>query len=733
MSLAIEGMTCASCVNRIERFLKKTDGVVDANVNLMTEVATVRFDPTETTRSDLVSAVEAAGYDVRTEPTSNAAADAAITEVDDGTAQRAREQRTMGIKAIVSLIVAGGIFLLVLFQEQLALAAEDVNRLAMLPATFVMFWAGGDFMRKAWKGAQHRSVSMETLVAIGTLAAWSYSVIVTLWPELVVSAGIEPFTYYETAAVIIGLVLTGRWLEARAKSQTAGAVRALIGLQARTARVIRDGVEVDVPIEDVVAGDLIRVRPGEKIAVDGIVTEGISAVDESMLTGESMPVTKNPDDEVIGATLNTTGSLIYRATRVGSDTVLAQIVRMVQEAQGSKAPIQRLVDQISSRFVPMVLILATITFVVWLVAGPQPSMTFAMVGAITVLIIACPCAMGLATPTAIMVGTGKAAETGILIRGGAALEQAGRIDTVIFDKTGTLTLGKPAVADIIPVAGISEDQVLSLAAAVERGSEHPLATAVVDEAARRDIELVPAEAFESTTGLGVRASVTGVLVAVGNQRHLVSLGIETTSLEEAADKLAASGRTVVYVAREQQLAGIIGISDPVKSEAVEAVRELKAMGIEPWLITGDSQIVGQAVAKQVGIEHVLAEVLPGGKQEKVAELQAQGRRVAMVGDGINDAPALASADVGVAIGTGADVAIEASDVTLVGGIRAWSSAPSSSRSRRCVSSTRTSSGPSATTPSSSLWPWACSTPSGASPSTRPSPPAPWPSAPSRWC
>ncbi len=508
---------------------------------------------------------------------------------------------------------------------------------------------------------------METLVAIGTLAAWSYSTVVTLWPELVISAGIEPFTYYETAAVIIGLVLTGRWLEARAKSQTVGAVKALIGLQARTARVIRDGVDVDVPIEEVQPGDLIRVRPGEKIAIDGIVTEGVSAVDESMLTGESMPLTKNPDDEVIGATLNTTGSLVYRATHVGSDTVLAQIVRMVQEAQGSKAPIQRTVDLISSRFVPMVLILAAITFVVWLVMGPQPALTFSLVSGITVLIIACPCAMGLATPTAIMVGTGKAAETGILIRGGAALEQAGKVDTVVFDKTGTLTLGKPAVADIVVTDGASKTEVLALAAAVERSSEHPLATAIMDEAERQEVEVPTAEGFESNTGLGVQATVTKALVAVGNRRHLGEIGVETNPLSDAADELAASGRTVVFVARNQRVVGIIGISDPVKAEAAMAVRELKDAGIEPWLITGDSTIVAEAVARQVGIEHMLAEVLPGGKQEKIAELQAAGRKVAMVGDGINDAPALASADVGIAIGTGADVAIEASDVTLVGG------------------------------------------------------------------
>jgi Cu+-exporting ATPase len=666
ISLDVEGMTCASCVNRIERFLNKTDGVLEANVNIATERATISYDPVSADRADLVGAIEAAGYDVRPEAVASPGPDTSAG-VDDGAEQRERERRDMGIKAIVSLAIAAGIFVLTMSAVRLGLALEDVNRIAMLPATFVVFWAGGDFIRKAWKGGQHGAVSMETLVAIGTLAAWAYSTVVTLWPEVVVRAGIEPFTYYETAAIIIGLVLTGRWLEARAKSQTAGAVKALMGLQARTARVVRDGVEADIPIEEVQSGDLVRVRPGEKIAVDGVVTDGGSAVDESMLTGESMPVTKAPGDEVIGATLNTTGSLVFEATHVGSDTVLAQIVRMVQEAQGSKAPIQRMVDVISSRFVPMVLVLAAITFVVWFVVGPEPSLTFALVSAITVLIIACPCAMGLATPTAIMVGTGKAAETGILIRGGVALEQAGKVDTVVFDKTGTLTLGKPAVAQVVSAAGIEGDAVMALAAAVERGSEHPLALAITDEASRRELDVSDASEFESTTGLGVVATVAGGRAAVGNRRHLTALDIDTSVLDDRLEALAASGHTVVLVARRDELIGAIGISDPIKAQAVTAVRELKALGIEPWLISGDSEVVARAVARRVGIEHVLAEVLPGGKSQKVAELQAEGRTVAMVGDGINDAPALAAADVGVAIGTGADVAIEASDVTLVGG------------------------------------------------------------------
>ena len=666
LSLPIEGMTCASCVNRIERYLDKTDGVVQASVNLATERATVIYDPASAGRAELVAAVEAAGYDVRPEARTTAAETGRV-DLDDGSAERAREQRDLGVKALASIAVAAGIMVLMLAAERIGLAVEDVNRLALMPATFIMFWAGGTFLRRAWKNARHRTVSMDTLVAIGTLAAWSYSVVVTLWPEVVVQAGIAPHAYYETGAVIIGLVLTGRWLEARARSQTAGAVKSLVGLQARTARVVRGDEEVDVPIEDVTAGDLIRVRSGEKVAVDGVVTMGSSAVDESMLTGESMPVTKSVGDDVIGATLNTSGTFVFRATRVGSDTVLAQIVRMVQEAQGSKAPIQRLADLVSARFVPLVLALASITFGAWMLFGPEPTLTFALVSSITVLIIACPCAMGLATPTAIMVGTGKAAETGILIRGGAALEQAGRIDSVVFDKTGTLTLGKPAVSSLDTAEDAVENEVLALAAAAERGSEHPLALAVAEEAQRRGLSIESAAGFESVTGLGVRASIGASTVAVGSRRFLQAEGFETSPLDASADALAESGQTPVYVARDGRVVGLIGISDPVKSEAAAAVRALRDEGIEVWLVTGDASAVAQSVARQVGIENVLAEVLPGGKAERIAVLQADGRRVAMVGDGINDAPALALADVGIAIGTGADVAIEASDVTLVGG------------------------------------------------------------------
>jgi P-type Cu+ transporter len=669
LSLAIEGMTCASCVNRIERFLRKTDGVADASVNLATERATIRFDPTVAGRTELVKAIEAAGYDVRPEPA--VAADAAVaglTDVTDAeTLERARELRDLGIRALVSLAVAAGIMAVMFWPGGVGLSMEDVNKLIMWPATFVVFWAGGTFQRRAWSAARHRTVTMDTLVAVGTLAAWGYSVVVTMWPMVVMHAGIEPATYFDSAAIIVGLILTGRWLEARARSQTAGAVRALVGLQARTARLVRGDEEIDVPIEQVQPGDLLRVRPGEKVPVDGVVTLGTSAVDESMLTGESLPVSKAAGDEVIGATLNTTGSFVFRATRVGRDTVLGQIVRMVQAAQGSKAPIQRLADTVSARFVPMVIGLAALTFAIWFVAGPEPQLTFALVSMITVLIIACPCAMGLATPTAIMVGTGKAAEAGILIRGGEALEAAGRVDTVIFDKTGTLTLGKPAVAAIEPLGEAAPDRLLALAAAAELGSEHPLGAAIVAAARERSIALPVATGFDSVTGGGVRARVDDGAVLVGNARLLRDAGIDPEPLSALAATIAHAGQTPVLVAHAGRPLGVIGISDPVKVEAAAAVRALLERGIEVWLVTGDSRVVAEAVARQVGIEHVVAEVLPGEKQARVRDLQAAGRRVAMVGDGINDSPALAQADLGIAIGTGADVAIEASDVTLVGG------------------------------------------------------------------
>jgi len=667
--LPIEGMTCASCVNRIERFLKKTEGVVEASVNLATERATVKVDPALAGRTELVQAVEAAGYEVRPESTTpqETAADIAA-EVDAEAVERDRELRDVKLRALTSLGIAAVIMAVVAWPGGL-FAMEDANKLVLLPATFVQFWAGGRFMRAAWKAARHGDATMDTLVAIGTLAAWGYSTLITLWPQILADAGREPETYFDSSTIIVGLILLGRWLEARAKRQTAGAIRALVGLQAKTARVLRDGEETDVPLEQVHAGDLLRVRPGEKVPVDGIVAEGVSAVDESMLTGESMPATKRAGDEVIGATLNTTGTFVFRATRVGRDTVLAQIVKMVEQAQGSKAPIQALADRISGIFVPIVLVLAGLTFAAWFVFGPEPRFTLGLVAAITVLIIACPCAMGLATPTAIMVGTGRAAQAGVLIRGGEALEGAGRVNTVIFDKTGTLTVGKPAMAEAIPAEGFGEAELLDLAASAERGSEHPLGAAIVARARESEMGFRAASDFEAVPGQGVVASVEGRLVAIGNRRLMAAHEADIAALVPVADRAAAEGRTPVFVAVDGRAAGLLVIADPVKPEAAEAVAQLTKRGLEAWLVTGDGRATAESVARAVGIapERVLAEVLPGEKAERVRELQAAGKIVAMVGDGINDAPALAQADLGVAIGTGADVAIEASDVTLVGG------------------------------------------------------------------
>ena len=668
--LPIEGMTCASCVNRIERFLKKTPGVELANVNLATEKATVLVDPGIAGRDELVKAVEAAGYEVKAEA---AATEGAVTATFDDEpsaedAERELAQRQTLRQAAIA-IAAAVVFMVAMFTPQTVIDMTDINKLILWPATFIQFWAGARFYRATWRAGRHGGATMDTLVAVGTSAAWGYSVFVTMWPEIVHAAGLHPETYFDSATIIMGLILLGKWLEARAKGRTTGAIRRLIGLQATTARRIRNGVEEDVDLAVVIPGDLLRVRPGDKVPVDGVVTEGISAVDESMLTGEPIPATKNPGDEVIGATINTTGSFVMRATRVGRDTALARIVDLVQRAQGSKAPIQRMADRISEIFVPAVLATAAVTFGIWLVFGPEPRVTLALTAFIGVVIIACPCAMGLATPTAIMVGTGKGAEAGILVRGGEALEAAGRIDTVVMDKTGTLTLGKPAVTAIIPAPGFEEARVLDLAASLETGSEHPLGEAVVRRAREQELGFAKADGFESITGRGVTGTIDGAAVLVGSRRLMTERGVDLAALDAQAADAAANGATVIFVAVDGAAAGVVAISDPVKAESAEAVRELRAAGLDVWLLTGDARITAEAVARQVGIpmDRVIAEVLPADKDATIERLQAEGHRVAMVGDGINDAPALARADLGVAIGTGADVAIEASDITLVGG------------------------------------------------------------------
>jgi P-type Cu+ transporter len=559
--------------------------------------------------------------------------------------------------------------MILMFWPQTVVPMETVNRLVIVPATIVQLWAGRRFYTAAWRAGRHGGATMDTLVAVGTTTAWAYSVFVTLAPSIVHEAGLHPETYFDSATIILGLVLIGRYLEARAKGQASGAIRRLIGLQAISALLVEPTGDRSVPVEDIAAGDLLRVRPGDRIPVDGIVVDGSSVVDQAMLTGEPIPVAKGPSDEVFGATLNQTGTFTFRATRVGSDTALARIVALVEHAQGSKAPIQRLADRISEIFVPAVLVIAGLTFGAWFLFGSEPRLTLALTAFIGVVIVACPCAMGLATPTAIMVGTGRGAEAGILFRGGESLERAHRVDTVVFDKTGTLTAGRPTVSAIELTGALTEPELLDLAASLETGSEHPLGAAIVARARVDELGFRRVAAFDAIAGQGVDGLVDGRRVVVGTVRLLAERGIATAAGEPIAERLSRDGRTPVWIAVDGAVAGIIAVSDPIRPEATAAVAELRAAGIDVWLVTGDQLTTAEVVAGRVGIaaDRIIAGVLPGEKAAKIEQLQAAGRVVAMVGDGVNDAPALARADVGIAIGSGAAVAIEAAGVTLVGG------------------------------------------------------------------
>jgi P-type Cu+ transporter len=671
-TLDIGGMTCASCVRRVEKALAQVPGVAHAEVNLATETATVAFSGAPVAEGDLAAAVAKAGYTAtpkRDDADGSAPSPAPVDADDRDEREIARDRELADLKRKWQISLTAGLSMMVLMYVPLPIDAMDwLMPLLLVVATIVQFWAGRIFYRAAWAAARHGSTNMNTLVALGTTVAYGYSTVVTLWPGIVERLGLPLHVYFETSVIIIALILLGRWMEGRAKKQTSAAIKALVGLQPRTARVLRDGLEVDVPVEQLAVGDLIRVRPGEKIPVDGIVVEGTTTVDESMLTGESLPVDKRADDTVIGATINRSGSVLFRATAVGTDTTLAQIIRLVEDAQGSKAPMQRLADQVSAWFVPVVIVVAALTFAGWTLFGPaQGRMTLAIGTAIAVLIIACPCALGLATPVAIMVGTGKAAELGVLIAGGEALEQARRLTAVVLDKTGTITRGQPSVVAVRPVPGGDEQQLLALAAAAEVGSEHPLGEAIVAHARAQGLDVAAASDFEAISGHGLRARVDAAEVLIGNRALMDRHGVDVTRLAATAEADARGGATPMYVAADGRARGLISVADVIKPESPDAVAQLRALDLEVWMLTGDNAMTAASIAEQAGIDHVLADVRPEQKSAKIAELQAQGQVVAMVGDGINDAPALAQADLGIAIGTGTDVAIAASDITLVGG------------------------------------------------------------------
>ena len=707
--IPVTGMTCAACQSRVQRTLQQQPGVNDATVNLILNDATVTFDPATTSPAALVNVIREAGYGASLA----APEQTALEEQDARDDHAATEYHTLRRKAVVSGIV--GVFAMIIsmpLMSQLAATMPTHGGASSVGDPFmrwtmtvldpalrrvapwiyaidprvttwllfvltlgVMIWAGRHFYTQAWAAFRHHAADMNTLVAVGTGAAFVYSVVATVAPDFFVSRGVAPDVYYEAVVLIIALILTGNMFEARAKQRTSSALRALVHLQPKTARVLRESTELDLPIESVIAGDTVIVRPGERIPVDGEILAGTSAVDESMLTGESMPVTKSPGDRVIGGTMNATGAFRFRATTLGGESVLAQIVQLMRDAQGSRAPIQRLADRISGIFVPIVLSLAVVTFVVWFIAAEQAPAVRAFAAAVAVLIIACPCAMGLAVPTAVMVATGKGAELGVLIKGGEALQRAGELNTVVLDKTGTVTEGKPTVTDVVlAVDGAfvhREDALLQLVASLESRSEHPLADAIVRYARERGLSVVEPDRFASHTGRGaigvVDAAGIAFAVVVGNAALLADHAVNTTALHAHVDRLANDGKTPMFVAVDGRLAGLIAVADPIRNSSRAAITQLHAMGLDVVMLTGDNQRTASAVARLAGIDRVVAGVLPAGKVAEIARLQALGRVVAMVGDGINDAPALAQADVGMAIGTGTDIAIEAGDIVLMRG------------------------------------------------------------------
>jgi len=666
VTLPVQGMSCASCVDKVEKALNKVEGVIRASVNFATERATVEYIPEMASVADFKRAVEHAGYQLL-----DVGPAEKLDVVQLEKSSREAEFKKLKRKFLFGALLVIPVFFLTNWDLFGLSALLEIGRgtnflLQLVLVTPVQFWVGWQFYQGAWKMAKHKSTDMNTLIAVGTSAAYLYSLTATFFPDVFAARGLKAEVYFDTSGAIIVLILLGRLLEARARGQTSEAIKKLMGLQARTARVIREGQEVDIPVGEVIVGDLIQVRPGEKIPVDGIIQEGHSSVDESMVTGESIPVEKTAGSEVIGATINKSGSFTFTATKVGKDTFLSQIIKRVEEAQGSKPPIARLADTLASYFVPAVIGIAIVTFFLWYVFGPPPALTYAVLNFVAVLIIACPCALGLATPTSIMVGTGKGAENGVLIKSGEALETAHQLDSVVMDKTGTLTKGEPSVTDIIPFDPHLSEEVLRYSASAEKGSEHPLGEAIVNAAREKNLALINPKDFQAIAGHGIEASIDGKKVLLGNVKLMKDRGIILDGLSKK-EELSVQGKTLLYLAIDQEPAGVIAVADTLKDHSREAVEDLRKMGLEVIMITGDNYQTAAAIGRQIGIDRVLAEVLPEGKASEIKKLQQEGKKVAMVGDGINDAPALAQADVGIAIGTGTDVAMETADITLIGG------------------------------------------------------------------
>ena len=656
-------MHCASCARLIERQLKKTPGVVDAAVNYGSEEASVNYDADTASVESLANAVKAAGY--------RAIVETSGSDSPEQIKERVKREELDRLRKKVMVAGALGIIIFIgSFPEWFGTYFFSNPLILLLLATPVQFWAGWGFYEATWSGLKNRTASMDTLITIGTSAAYGFSVATTLFPTQLTQLGFPLIMYFDTSSVIIALILLGRFLESKAKSHTNDALKKLLGLQAKTARVIRNGDEFDIPIADVIVGDRIRVRPGEKIPVDGVIAEGMSSIDESMITGESIPVDKQAGDKVIGATINKTGSFVYTATGVGSNTVLSHIVKMVAEAQSSRAPIQRLADIISAYFVPAVLMIAVLTFVVWFDIGlPAGGFATGFTNLIAVLVIACPCALGLATPTAIMAGVGRGAENGILIKDAESLEIAYKVNTVVFDKTGTLTRGKPSLTDVIPEKGVVKEDVLTMAASLEQSSEHSLAEAIVTAAKTKKLRLKTVSAFQAVPGKGIEGTIGKTHVLLGNRAMMKTQTIPMTKWEIAVGTLEEQGKTVMFLAdaKAGKILGLLAVADTVKPTAVETIKELRRQKINTWLLTGDNIRTAKAIAKQVDITHILADVLPNEKAEKIIALKDKGTgtHVAFVGDGINDAPALAAADIGIAMGTGTDVAIASAGITLL--------------------------------------------------------------------